>query len=438
MISISVIIPACNSEAHLPCCLRALRVSTCVPTELIVVDDGSKDSTRKIAEISSTKVLATDRRMGPAHARNLGAQAASGDVLFFLDSDVCVKPNTILLIAQNFENDPYLDALIGSYDEYPTSRNFLSQYRNLMHAYVHQTGSTHASTFWSGCGAIRREVFLQNSGFDESYKRPAIEDVELGYRLRQAGCKLILDRAIEVTHLKRWTLWSLITTDIFERGIPWTELILRDRFMPNDLNLQVSQRISVALVFVLIAIFGMLAFITGAYLLVPLIVIVFLMLTGWWTEVSDSAWPVGARIMLIVLIAFATGFSYSHRMFALIPPLAVSPFLLYLRLTDTHGGRHSRWRHAFAITFILVSVGLSLFYLPAHRLLLACFVLLVLIGILNSRFYFFLAGRRGIIFMLAAIPFHLLYHFYNGVSFITGLAFYAVGLLRAKRIGVRC
>ena len=48
--------------------------------------------------------------------------------------------------------------------------------------------------------------------------------------------------------------------------------------------------------------------------------------------------------------------------------------------------------------------------------------LLVLLGVLNSQFYIFLAGQRGVAFMLAAIPFHLLYHFYNGVSFIAGLA----------------
>ena len=64
-----------------------------------------------------------------------------------------------------FAEDLTLDALIGSYDDDPAERDFLSQYKNLMHCFVHQTGNEQASTFWSGCGAIRRDVSLAHSGF---------------------------------------------------------------------------------------------------------------------------------------------------------------------------------------------------------------------------------------------------------------------------------
>jgi len=53
-----------------------------------------------------------------------------------------------------------------------------------------------------------------------------------------------------------------------------------------------------------------------------------------------------------------------------------------------------------------------------------CFALLALLGLMNTQFYIFLAGKRGVTFMLAAIPFHLLYHFYNGLSFIIGVFCY--------------
>ena len=146
-----------------------------------------------------------------------------------------------------FFEDRELDALIGSYDDDPSSQDFLSQYRNLMHCFVHQTGRRDAFTFWSGCGAVRRDLFLQCSGFDERYRRPAIEDIELGYRMAAEGRKMILDPDLQVKHLKRWTFWGLVKTDVLDRGIPWTELILRDQQMANDLNLQLSQRVSVAL-----------------------------------------------------------------------------------------------------------------------------------------------------------------------------------------------
>jgi hypothetical protein len=71
---------------------------------------------------------------------------------------------------------------------------------------------------------------------------------------------------------------------------------------------------------------------------------------------------------------------------------------------------------------MLASLAAAAYYLPAHHLIFAIFIILALVGGMNSSFYVFLAGKRGLAFMLAAIPFHLLYHFYNGVSFIVGSA----------------
>jgi cellulose synthase/poly-beta-1,6-N-acetylglucosamine synthase-like glycosyltransferase len=143
-----------------------------------------------------------------------------------LDADVRVHPDTIRRVLWNFDCDPQLDAVIGSYDDSPGSEDFISLYKNLMHCFQHQHARQQACTFWSGCGAIRRDVFLAYSGFDQSYRRPAIEDIELGYRLARGNRKLILDKTLQVKHLKRWTFWNLLKTDILDRGIPWTELIL--------------------------------------------------------------------------------------------------------------------------------------------------------------------------------------------------------------------
>src|SRR5947207_1321887 len=84
-----------------------------------------------------------------------------------------------------------LTALIGSYDESPLSAGFVSQYRNLLHCYTHQNGRREASTFWAGCGAMRRDRFVHHAGFDERYRYPSIEDIELGVRLRQAGERIL-------------------------------------------------------------------------------------------------------------------------------------------------------------------------------------------------------------------------------------------------------
>jgi len=225
---ISVVIPAYNAGHNLDKCLDAIERLVVSPLEVIVVDDGSSDGSIERAAMRGIRILAAPRRQGPAAARNIGAKVAQGRILFFLDSDVCVHCDALERVTAAL-SDPGVDAVIGSYDDDPSSPDFLSQYKNLMHCFVHQTSCSEASTFWSGCGAIRRDVFLELSGFDANYKRPAIEDIELGYRMREAGRRILLDRDLRARHLKKWSFWGLLKTDVVDRGIPWTELILRDQ-----------------------------------------------------------------------------------------------------------------------------------------------------------------------------------------------------------------
>lgn len=435
MPSISVIIPAYNSGEFLTCCLKALSESTVAPLEVIVVDDGSSDDTRARAaafgtEVFKIRVLGTGGRRGPGFARNLGSKEAAGDVLFFLDSDVCVTRDTVGRISRTFEADPALDALMGSYDRMPACWNFLSQYRNLMHAYVHQTGEAHASTFWSGCGAIQREVFLQHGGFDKSYSRPSIEDIELGYRLVLNGHKILLDRELQVTHLKQWSLWSIIKTDIVDRGIPWTELILSRHFMPNDLNLRFSQRVSVAVVFLLVAVTGVLAARHGAYLIVPLLAIAFLMLAGWWSEIRNLVSPRQVLALLSCFVVLVAAEAYSHRMFALVIPLILSPFFILIMRPSYVRDATPAWSYTLSALYICGSLCVAALSIPATPLLLVWIALLLLLTALNAGFYRFLVEERRILFMLAAIPLHFAHHFYNGFSFMIGLGRHCWASLR--------
>ena len=164
-----------------------------------------------------------------------------------------VQPDTLGRVAARFRETPSVDAFFGSYDARPGAPNLVSQYRNLLHHYVHQTGNEEASTFWSGCGAIKRSVFLEVGGFDASYGKASIEDIELGARLRRAGHRIALVKSIQVTHMKRWSLWQMVQVDVLKRGIPWTLLVLRQGKIPNDLNLRHGQRLSALLATVLVA-----------------------------------------------------------------------------------------------------------------------------------------------------------------------------------------
>jgi len=251
-LTISAIIPAHDGGEALARSLRSVLRADPPPGEVLVIADGSAGAAREARALGARVVVVTERR-GPAYARNLGVLQARGDIVVFVDADVVVQPDFFKRIAALFQAEPDVAAVIGSYDAEPEAQNFLSQYKNLLHHHIHQQGRSEASTFWGACGAIRRQVFLSLGGFDERIPRPAMEDVEFGYRLQRAGHRIRLVKDLQVKHLKAWDARSLLLTDLFARAVPWTELILRDRRLINDLNLRVPYRVSVMLVFTQLA-----------------------------------------------------------------------------------------------------------------------------------------------------------------------------------------
>lgn len=224
---LSVIVPFHGDLAALARCRAAIAASPAAH-ELIVVSDA--------------------KRLGPAAARNRGAAMARGDVLVFIDADVVVSAGTLERLATILTERPELSAVFGTYDDDPGDRAFVSQYKNLAHAYVHRSSAGPADTFWAGLGAVRRDAFRDVGGFDERFGRPSVEDIDLGYRLDAAGHTVWLDPSLTGCHLKRWTLASMIASDIRDRGIPWTQLMLRHGARGRSLNVTNEYRFCVAMI----------------------------------------------------------------------------------------------------------------------------------------------------------------------------------------------
>jgi GT2 family glycosyltransferase len=231
--SLSAVVPATDRPESLSRCLKAIRNATDPPEELIVVD---------ACELP-----------GPGAARNDGARRARGDVLVFVDADVLPHADAFERVRHAFERSPGLVAVFGSYDDAPEAAGAVSSFRNLLHHHVHQQAAGRATTFWAGLGAVRRDVFLDVGGFDpERYRTASIEDIELGVRLARVG-EIRLDPRLLGTHLKRWTLRSMIFTDFSRRGLPWATLVLRERADPGALNLGWRHRLSALACLVLAA-----------------------------------------------------------------------------------------------------------------------------------------------------------------------------------------
>ncbi|MCX6634228.1 MAG: glycosyltransferase [Acidobacteria bacterium] len=252
--SLTVVVPVYNTAEELSECLPAIGRSHRAPDEVIVVDDGSPpDVARRIAEIAAAHGarLIYQAHAGTAAARNRGAREAAGAIIAFIDADVRVHAETLGQLAASLD-DAGLAAVFGSYDDRPAAATLVSDFRNLLHHYVHQVSRREAATFWAGCGAVRRSVLETVGGLSETFLGATIEDVELGLRLTAEGHRIELHPEIQATHLKHWTLGSFLATDLLHRAIPWARLMFerRDALRP-DLNFGWSQRISVALAMLL-------------------------------------------------------------------------------------------------------------------------------------------------------------------------------------------
>jgi GT2 family glycosyltransferase len=233
---LSVVVPVRNGEETLRACLEAIRRSTFQDFELIVVDDGSVDTSQSIAHEFGANVVECPS-LRSAAARNAGARKARGEVLVFVDADCEIHDDALALLAARFRTDS-IDAAFGSYDDTPAADGIVSVWKNLQHHYVHQHSRRDASTFWTGCGAVRTAVFLEVEGFDaERHPGPSVEDVAFGRRLRAGGHSIALMPDVLAKHHKRWTLSSFVRTDLFSRAIPWSRLMLSRSGMTHDLNL---------------------------------------------------------------------------------------------------------------------------------------------------------------------------------------------------------
>jgi GT2 family glycosyltransferase len=317
---ISVIMPVYNAERLLEECLAALRASEGADYEILVVDDSSTDRSRDIAAAAGCRVIPSGGRLGPAGARNCGVAEASGDVLFFVDSDVMVRPDTLRRLAAAFAADETLDGVIAVQAPAMRFRNLCSRYKNLWmyYTYARRAGED-VPLFYTTAAAIRRDVFVESGGFDLNYTNPNVEDTDFGQKLARLGYRVRVLPDLEVEHVKGYDLRSLLRVD-FLRSMSLARLKLRkrrDAGAANDTSVPTGYIISVPLAGVVvllliaaiatgsaaIAIAMLVAFTTIFVLNVPFLGL--LRVHG-----GPTVWALGAGLLLIELLAAGVGSAY--------------------------------------------------------------------------------------------------------------------------------
>lgn len=204
--SVSVVIPAWNAETTIDKCLNSLMEQSVPPAETILVNDGSDDGTVEISRGYPVRVLDTGGRKGPAAARNMGAEAASGGIILFLDADVTVPADLLEKITRHFE-DPGVWAVQTLYSPVCPASDPVSGYQNFYYYYsLNRMPGGNTATFATWCAAVRRERFQEMGGFNIRIPEPTVEDEELGYTIADSGGVIMLDKSIQVTHLAKYTL----------------------------------------------------------------------------------------------------------------------------------------------------------------------------------------------------------------------------------------
>lgn len=220
---ITVIVPAYRAGSTIGACLDGLFEAGFTQNEIMVIDDGSPDDTVEVARSRGIVPLQPGTNRGAAKARNSGVAATTGELLYFVDADVVVHPDVRGRIEHFFAENPDHAAVFGSYDDDPPDQPRVSRIRNLLHHHVHQSSGGPASTFWTGCGAVRRADFDAAGGFQTE---DVVEDVGFGLRLTRLGRPIRLDPDLQCAHLKRWSWRGFAWTDYRGRAMPWTKMML--------------------------------------------------------------------------------------------------------------------------------------------------------------------------------------------------------------------
>jgi len=237
---ITVIVPVHNRAGELKVCLGAIIGNDPAPGEVIVVDDGSTDDSARVAEELGCRVIRIERR-GASFARNTGARNAQNGTLMFVDSDIEIGGNDVARLAESFENEDLRAAFTIVDDEFRAD-DVISDFYNLTHHYIFLKQAGETRTCYTSFFAVRKDLFLESGGFDDSWEKAVLDDVVLGWRLLKNECRLVCREDIRVRHHKKLGPAGFVRNR-FRVGYEWFRAAARYCRMTKDRNFSLSDMV---------------------------------------------------------------------------------------------------------------------------------------------------------------------------------------------------
>ncbi|HYH02356.1 MAG TPA: glycosyltransferase [Bacillota bacterium] len=226
MKKVSIVIPTKDKLSRLQLVLKALEPQVDHSIEVIVVFDGcSRETLEEFAKLSfcyKPVTIVFEKNQGRARARNAGIQAATGQIVIFLDDDRLPSSSFVRQHLKCHENGRY--AVIGRRNDWDCSEAYLAQLiqkgitpedftqiekisRPESSAFLKKIGRRvfgqllECITFTTGNSSVSRKDLIQIGMFDPGFKGWGVEDMDLGYRLIRSGVKVIRDYSIVNYHL---------------------------------------------------------------------------------------------------------------------------------------------------------------------------------------------------------------------------------------------
>ena len=212
---ISVVIPSFNEEKYIRHVLNALKKQSFKDFEIILVDGDSSDSTREIAKKANVRVL-IEKRKGIGLARNTGAKAAKGRILFFTNADTAPSLNVLELYANAF-NDKNLAAATGPMVPLENTTRFIRFGYWFASVSLAKLSFKMGMPAMSGSNiAMRRSAFEKAGGFNT--KLETYEDIDLIARVKKLGKVRYIDNAVVATSTRRIEAWGIRRYILFNAG----------------------------------------------------------------------------------------------------------------------------------------------------------------------------------------------------------------------------
>lgn len=218
---LSVIVPTYNSQHSIQDCLKSIRNSLYKDYELIIVDDSSGDKTIALAEPYADRIVKLTENSGWAVARQAGISAAKGEIIVNVDSDILIRPDTLVKIKEYFSSHKDVDALTGILSKECPDRGFFSQYKNLYMHYIFRRLPERVTFVYGSIYAARKEALADFEPFVK-----IADDTAFGQQLVLCGRQIAFLPDLEVVHLKQYNIFSFIKND-FRIPFDWARLFIR-------------------------------------------------------------------------------------------------------------------------------------------------------------------------------------------------------------------